>query len=212
MVGMKGKPDTERVQASAPNFRPEPPSSAGATGRTKPTILRAIQLGKISAQKDEHGGWQIDPAELHRVYRFLELRDNITKPVSEDVLGLLSPGQRSFILAVCALDDELKEIAENNQQSYTDDQPGGPVNQRAEYYAAADYARDNELSAAELKELIEQKLAGKAKATARETTGRAKEAPRPDWVEAHKKGVTVPAFIERAFAEEIANDPCTGAC
>jgi hypothetical protein len=48
--------------------------AAEATGRTKPTILRAIQLSKISAQKDEHGEWQIDPAELHRVY----------KPVSED--------------------------------------------------------------------------------------------------------------------------------
>ena len=42
--------------------------AAEATGKTKPTILRAIQKGKISAQKDEHGEWQIDPAELHRVY------------------------------------------------------------------------------------------------------------------------------------------------
>lgn len=48
--------------------------AAEATGKTKPTILRSIQLGKISAQKDEHGEWQIDPAELHRVY----------KPVSKD--------------------------------------------------------------------------------------------------------------------------------
>jgi excisionase family DNA binding protein len=42
--------------------------AAEATGKTKPTILRAIQKGKISAQKDEHGEWEIDPAELHRVY------------------------------------------------------------------------------------------------------------------------------------------------
>jgi hypothetical protein len=42
--------------------------AAEATGRSKPTILRAIQTGKISAQKDEHGEWQIEPAELHRVY------------------------------------------------------------------------------------------------------------------------------------------------
>jgi excisionase family DNA binding protein len=42
--------------------------AAEATGKTKPTILRAIQKGKISAQKDDHGEWQIDPAELHRVY------------------------------------------------------------------------------------------------------------------------------------------------
>jgi excisionase family DNA binding protein len=43
--------------------------AAEATGKTKPTILRAIQKGKISAKKDEHGEWEIDPAELHRVYQ-----------------------------------------------------------------------------------------------------------------------------------------------
>ncbi|MBV8401732.1 MAG: hypothetical protein JOZ58_19975 [Acetobacteraceae bacterium] len=42
--------------------------AAEASGRTKPTILRAIKAHKISAQKDVHGQWQIDPAELHRVY------------------------------------------------------------------------------------------------------------------------------------------------
>lgn len=42
--------------------------AAEATGKTKPTILRAIQGHKISATKDEHGEWSIDPAELHRVY------------------------------------------------------------------------------------------------------------------------------------------------
>lgn len=42
--------------------------AAEATGKTKPTILRAIQKGKISAKKDEHGEWEIDPPELHRVY------------------------------------------------------------------------------------------------------------------------------------------------
>lgn len=42
--------------------------AATATGTSKPTILRAIQKGKISAEKDANGEWQIDPAELHRVY------------------------------------------------------------------------------------------------------------------------------------------------
>lgn len=39
-----------------------------ATGRRKSTILNAINKGRISAKKDEQGHWQIDPAELHRVY------------------------------------------------------------------------------------------------------------------------------------------------
>lgn len=43
--------------------------AAEATGKTKPTILRAIQTSKISATRHEvTRAWQIDPAELHRVY------------------------------------------------------------------------------------------------------------------------------------------------
>jgi hypothetical protein len=42
--------------------------AADATGKSKPTILRAIQSGKVSAEKDANGEWQIEPAELHRVY------------------------------------------------------------------------------------------------------------------------------------------------
>lgn len=42
--------------------------AAEATGKSKQTIHRAIQAHKISAKKDIHGEWHIDPAELHRVY------------------------------------------------------------------------------------------------------------------------------------------------
>lgn len=42
--------------------------AADAVGMGKPGILKAIQKGKISARKDEHGQWWIEPAELHRVY------------------------------------------------------------------------------------------------------------------------------------------------
>jgi hypothetical protein len=52
--------------------------AAEATGKTKPTILRAIQSGKISAKKDDHGEWEIDPAELHRVYQLIPESDTST--------------------------------------------------------------------------------------------------------------------------------------
>src|SRR5512147_2339675 len=43
--------------------------AAQQVGRSKPTILRAIQAGKMSASRDEHTGeWRIEPAELFRVY------------------------------------------------------------------------------------------------------------------------------------------------
>ena len=43
-------------------------TAAKATGKDRATISRAIKKGKISAKKNEHGRWEIDPAELHRVY------------------------------------------------------------------------------------------------------------------------------------------------
>jgi hypothetical protein len=43
-------------------------TAAKATGRSRTSILRAIEKGKISAQKNVHGEWDIEPSELHRVY------------------------------------------------------------------------------------------------------------------------------------------------
>lgn len=42
--------------------------AAKATGKSKPAILDAIKSGRISASRDDRNQWQIDPAELHRVY------------------------------------------------------------------------------------------------------------------------------------------------
>jgi hypothetical protein len=39
-----------------------------AVGLNRSSILKAIKTGKISATRDELGGWCIEPAELHRVY------------------------------------------------------------------------------------------------------------------------------------------------
>ena len=43
-------------------------TAAAAVGRNKTAILRAIESGRVLAAKDENGEWQIDPADLHRVY------------------------------------------------------------------------------------------------------------------------------------------------
>lgn len=42
--------------------------AAKQVGRDKTTLLRAIQKGKISASKTPQDEWQVDPAELFRVY------------------------------------------------------------------------------------------------------------------------------------------------
>lgn len=39
-----------------------------ATGISKTSLHRAIKSGRISATKNDIGAWEIDPAELHRVF------------------------------------------------------------------------------------------------------------------------------------------------
>ncbi|MGB6351106.1 MAG: hypothetical protein WBG10_13870 [Pseudolabrys sp.] len=58
-------------------------TAAAAVGRNKSAILRAIEAGKISIVRDENGEWQIDPAELHRIYpplRSASMQDNDMQP------------------------------------------------------------------------------------------------------------------------------------
>ena len=43
-------------------------TAAKATGKTKTAIAESIKKGRISASRDDFGRYQIDPAELHRVY------------------------------------------------------------------------------------------------------------------------------------------------
>lgn len=59
--------------------------AAEATGKSKPTVLRALQNGRISGKKDDNGEWQIDPAELHRVFPLVQSTDtrNDTKESNE---------------------------------------------------------------------------------------------------------------------------------
>jgi excisionase family DNA binding protein len=42
--------------------------AARATGLSKSTVYRAIKAGRLSASRAEAGDYQIDPAELHRVF------------------------------------------------------------------------------------------------------------------------------------------------
>lgn len=44
-------------------------TAAKATGKAKSTILRAIKNGTISATRSYDGSYEIEPSELHRVFR-----------------------------------------------------------------------------------------------------------------------------------------------
>lgn len=43
-------------------------AAATLVGKHKVTVLRSIQSGRLSAAKDDFGEWQIDAAELTRLY------------------------------------------------------------------------------------------------------------------------------------------------
>jgi hypothetical protein len=61
-------------------------ANGAAAGINKSTVLRHIKAGKISATRDDAGGWQIDPAEFHRLFPPLKIatdhppRSNATPP------------------------------------------------------------------------------------------------------------------------------------
>ena len=58
-------------------------TAAKATGISRATIHRAIQSGKISARRKDDGFFEIDPAELHRVYApvsFSASRSPVARP------------------------------------------------------------------------------------------------------------------------------------
>jgi len=73
--------------------------AATASGKSKPTILRAIQTGKISAEKDEQGEWQIEPAELHRVYPPVPERNSSDEPECNDAQQADSPIETALLRA-----------------------------------------------------------------------------------------------------------------
>jgi len=51
-------------------------TAAKATGVSKSTIYRAVKSGKLSASRNADDEYEIDPAELHRVYEPVSERAN----------------------------------------------------------------------------------------------------------------------------------------
>lgn len=51
--------------------------AAKQTGKSIPTITRAIKSGKISAERTNSGGYLIEPSELFRVFLPVTVKDNV---------------------------------------------------------------------------------------------------------------------------------------
>jgi hypothetical protein len=63
-------------------------TAAKATGKSKSTISRDIDKGKISAVKNDDGSYSIDPSELHRVYPPVGTGNGLNECQSNDLQPL----------------------------------------------------------------------------------------------------------------------------
>jgi len=61
--------------------------AAKASRKSKSTIHRAATKGIITATKNEQGQWQIDPAELHRVFPAVPEEQTISIPLTQTETG-----------------------------------------------------------------------------------------------------------------------------
>lgn len=98
--------------------------AAEATGKSIPTITRAIKKGLISAEKTAAGGYLIDPSELFRVFEPLPLKSDNTidlqAQTSGDELPLRLPGLESEIRLLREMlaraDDTISDLRKDRDQ------------------------------------------------------------------------------------------------
>jgi len=85
--------------------------AAEATGKNKTTIQRAIKNGKISAQKNDHGAYEIDPSELHRVFPIKAAQQAKSNNTQHDAI----PDDTNHLEQLLNLGKELAVMKERNR-------------------------------------------------------------------------------------------------
>lgn len=87
--------------------------AAKKTGKSVPTITRAIKSGKLSAEKTKSGGYQIDAAELFRVFNAVTEKPNASVTTlhseTQDVTHAETPTSRLLKERIEALEEALSD-------------------------------------------------------------------------------------------------------
>lgn len=111
--------------------------AAKTCGRSKSTLLNAINSGRMSAPKDDRGRYAIDPAELHRAFPFqapdrsanrspepqpTTLENHLTNRGLEREVELL----REMLAKAEANADHWRTLAERQQALLEDKRPKEP--------------------------------------------------------------------------------------
>lgn len=85
-------------------------TAAQHTGTSKSTILRAIKSGRLSATRLEDGSYEIDPAELERVYPTQQAQRSDTRIMDHHAPG--DPAKRNTDATAALLEVELAGLRE----------------------------------------------------------------------------------------------------
>lgn len=78
--------------------------AAKRTGKSVPTITRAIKSGRISAERTEAGGYLIDPSEIFRVFPAVTTLQNVAPATLGHEPPSLPPSETS------ALEDKVRML------------------------------------------------------------------------------------------------------
>jgi hypothetical protein len=89
--------------------------AAKEVGLDKSTLSRAIKRGKLSAQRTDRGGYEIDPAELFRVFPPASQKPRINPPLDIPTDTLLETRELRIKLEAAELrlrdkDDEIRDL------------------------------------------------------------------------------------------------------
>jgi|APFre7841882654_1041346.scaffolds.fasta_scaffold25228_5 hypothetical protein len=75
-----------------------PRDAAAQVGKSKSTILRAIQSGRLSAKRDDLGEYQVEASELFRVFEPVKHRtDAPHRTVTQDAPSLAPPDDAAVL-------------------------------------------------------------------------------------------------------------------
>lgn len=99
-------------------------SASIATGVGKSTLSRALRDGIISATKNEKGAYEIDPAELHRVYppvapnssENCSTEQNATPEKQADNTALLVAKLEMMVERMREKDERISELQEDRDE------------------------------------------------------------------------------------------------
>lgn len=87
--------------------------AAKAAGVATSTITKALEKGKISGAKDDNGAWQIDPAELHRVYPPKATQASESPSVERDERPEKEAENRGLERLVATLQEQIRDLRED---------------------------------------------------------------------------------------------------